>query len=135
LTVFRAGDTATNAVTVIVSGNRDRSAMANETIRYAALDGRLEDLDSIASNHFIPLVSESWTKVFKWSGAGPMSKDEQQELQRTVRKAHAQGRKIRFWATPDQSVVWKELLDAGVDLLNADDLAGLQKFLLSAQAQ
>ena len=36
-------------------------------------------------------------------------------------------------ATPDQPEVWKELLDAGVDLLNADDLAGLQKFLLSRQ--
>lgn len=133
LTVFRAGDTATNAVTVIISGNRDRSAMENETVRYAAFDGRLEDLDSNASNHFIPLVSESWTKVFKWRGVGPIPKDEQQVLRQTVRQAHAQGRKIRFWATPDQSGIWKELLDAGVDLVNADDLAGLQKFLLSAR--
>src|SRR3989441_1743356 len=135
LTVFRSGRTATNAVTVIISGNRDRSVMANETIRYAALDGRLEDLDSKASSHFIPLVSESWTKIFKWRGAGPMPDDEKQKLQQTVTKAHAQGRKIRFWATPDQPEVWKELLDAGVDLLNADDLAGLQKFLLSRHPQ
>src|SRR5213596_3353196 len=66
LTVFHSGRTATNAVTVIISGNRDRSVMANETVRYASLDGRLEDLDSNATRHFIPLVSESWTKLFKW---------------------------------------------------------------------
>ena len=135
LTVFRSGRTATNAVTVIISGNRDRSVMANEAVRYASLDGRLEDLDSNASRHFIPLVSESWTKIFKWRGAGPMSNDEKQKLQQTVTKAHAQGRKVRFWATPDRAEVWKELLEAGVDLLNADDLAGLQAFLLSLQPQ
>src|SRR5207245_11731757 len=97
LTVLRSGSTATNAVTVIISGNRDRSVMASETVRYAALDGRLEDLDSSASRHFIPLVSESWTKIFKWRGAGPMANDEKQKLQQTVTKAHAQGRKVRFW--------------------------------------
>src|SRR5712671_1175856 len=84
LTVFRSGSTATNAVTVIISGNRDRSVMANETVRYAALDGRLEDLDSGASSHFIPLVSESWTKIFKWRGADPMPNDEKQKLRQTV---------------------------------------------------
>ena len=135
LTVFRSGGTATNAVTVIISGNRDRSAMANETVRYAALDGRLEDLDSNASSHFIPLVSESWTRILKWRGAGPMPNDEKQKLKQTVAKAHTQGRRVRFWATPDRPEVWKELLDAGVDLLNADDLAGLQKFLLSSHRE
>ena len=64
-----------------------------------------------------------------------MPKDEKQKLQQTVTKSHAQGRKVRFWATPDQPEVWKELLDAGVDLLNADDLVGLQKFLLGRQRQ
>jgi len=131
LTVFRSGSTATNAVTVIISGNRDRNRMEKETVRYAALDGRLEDLESNASSHFIPLVSESWSKLFKWRGAGAMPKEEKEELAQTVMKSHAQGRRIRFWATPDRAEVWKELLDAGVDLLNADDLAGLQKFLLS----
>jgi len=131
LTVFRSGSTETNAVTVIISGNRDRAAMANETVRYAALDGRLEDLDSTESSHFIPLVSESWTKLFKWRGTGPMAEEEKQELLETVTKAHAQGRKVRFWATPDKPEVWNELLNGGVDLLNADDLAGLQKYLLN----
>ena len=32
-------------------------------------------------------------------------------------------------ATPDDPAVWRELADAGVDLLNADDLAGLERFL------
>jgi hypothetical protein len=46
-------------------------------------------------------------------------------------EAHAKGCRVRFWATPDNPAVWQELLDAGVDLLNADDLAGLEQFLRS----
>ncbi|MEE3055365.1 MAG: hypothetical protein VYB34_16660, partial [Planctomycetota bacterium] len=36
----------------------------------------------------------------------------------------------RFWATPEDPAVWKTLLEAGVDLVNTDDLPGLRKFLL-----
>jgi len=52
--------------------------------------------------------------------------DEKQKLKQTVAKAHAQGRRVLFGHADDG--VWKELLDAGVDWLNADDLAGLQAF-------
>lgn len=134
LTVFRSGSVETNAVVAIISGNRDRGVMSGEAARLSAFDGRLEDLESNAPRAFIPLVSESWTKIFKWRGTGPMPTDEKEKLKQTVAKTHAQGRRIRFWATPDQPAVWKELLDAGVDLLNADDLAGLQRFLLSQPA-
>ena len=41
---------------------------------------------------------------------------------------------MRFWATPDvagpaRDALWRELLAAGVDYLNTDDLAGLEAFL------
>ena len=43
-------------------------------------------------------------------------------------------RKLRFWATPDRpgparAALWRELLAAGVDLLNTNDLGGLRAFL------
>ena len=105
--------------------------MAAETIRYAAVDGRLEDLDSNAPSSLIPLVSDNWSKVFKWHWNGAMPDDVRQTLQQTVDKAHAQGRRLRFWNTPDNPEVWKVLFDAGVDLINTDNLSGLQKFLLN----
>ncbi len=44
---------------------------------------------------------------------------------------------MRFWATPDlagpaRDALWAELLAAGVDYLNTDDLAGLEAFLDAA---
>jgi len=51
-------------------------------------------------------------------------------LKQFVQRAHQQGRRIRFWAAPDNPAGWRELQQAGVDLLNTDDLAGLREFLL-----
>jgi len=131
LTVFREGSVQTNAITVIISGNRAEKTMAADTIRFAAVDGRLEDLDSNAPSSLIPLVSDNWSKVFNWHWNGAMPDDVRRTLQQTAAKAHAQGRRLRFWNTPDNPEVWKVLFDTGVDLINTDDLAGLQEFLLS----
>jgi hypothetical protein len=59
-----------------------------------------------------------------------MPEGERVKLLDLVDRAHAQGRRIRFWAIPDRPEAWGELLKAGVDLINTDDLAGLQAFLI-----
>ena len=129
LTAFRTNATEANAVTVIISGNRARATMAAETLRYAAYDGRLEDLDSTAPVHFIAWISSDWTQGFRWRGDGPMPENERTKLRQIVGKAHQYGRRVRFWATPELPAVWRELLAADVDLINTDDLAGLERFL------
>lgn len=129
LTKFSGDKIETNVVTVIISGNRARATMAKETERFAAMDGRIEDLDSNASIALIPMISDNWTKYFKWRGVGPMPEEERIRLREFVTKAHKQGRKIRFWETPDKPALWKELVAADVDLIGTDDLDALEKFL------
>ncbi|MFI5706300.1 hypothetical protein [Kribbella sp. NPDC051620] len=51
-----------------------------------------------------------------------------------VTTAHDAGYRVRFWETPDipgaaREAVWSELVAAGVDHLNTDDLHGLEDFL------
>lgn len=133
LTRFSPAQTATGAVTVVISGNRARGLMAAEANRLAAYDGRLADLESGDSRHFIPLVSDNWTQHFKWRARPderPLSKAESAKLKQLVERAHEQGRRLRLWATPDNPAMWTALRDAGVDYLNTDDLVGLEKFLL-----
>jgi len=129
LSAFRDGATQTNAVRVIISGSRSREMFAGETVRYAAFDGELKDLDSDASPSFIPWVSSNWGTVFKWRGDGAMPPEELVRLKQIVAKAHQQGRRVRFWGAPDNPGFWAFLRDAGVDLINTDDLSGLEKFL------
>ena len=135
LTEFRPDATETKAVTVIISGNRPKEMMAAEPLRYAGMDGRLADLAGTDAKHFIPLISDNWGLVFKWRGSGDLPEEERQKLKQYVSQAHEQGRRIRFWAAPDNPASWRELRAAGVDLINTDNLAGLEAFLLEARVK
>ncbi len=135
LTIFGSQGRKDGAVLVVVSGNRPLELMRSQPVRYAGYDGRLTDLDSDAPADLIPLISDQWSRHFTWRGDGPMPPQERQKLSDIVQRAHAKGRLVRFWATPDvqsagREAVWRELLSASVDLLNSDDLKGLQEFLL-----
>jgi hypothetical protein len=134
LTRFSQESISTGAVTVIISGNRARQILASEPTRLAAMDGRPEDLDGHAPKSLIPLVSEDWKRLFAWRGTGPFPEEQRVKLKALTEKAHEQGRKIRFWGTADTPPVWSELLNAGVDLINADDLSGLREFLIARDA-
>jgi glycerophosphoryl diester phosphodiesterase len=131
LTRHENDQTITNAVSITISGNRPRDFLAAQSTRYAAYDGRLADLDSNASPALIPLVSDNWRAHFQWRGQGPFPEPERMKLRELVRRAHEQGRTIRFWGNPDEAAGWAALRDAGVDLINTDHIAKLRDFLLS----
>jgi Glycerophosphoryl diester phosphodiesterase family len=129
LTEFSANQTKTNAVTVILSGNRPAKTVASERRRWAGIDGRLDDLAANPSRHLVPLISDNWQTHFEWRGEGPLSPRDDTKLAETVARAHGQGRWIRFWAVPDRPEAWRILRDAGVDLINTDRLRDLREFL------
>jgi hypothetical protein len=133
LTTWKDDRTAPGPVTIVLSGNRARQTITAEPERLLAIDGRLEDLEapSPAPPTLIPWISAPWPRTFQWTGEGPIPEPEKEKLRALVQKSHAQGRQIRFWATPERLQVWRELREAGVDLINTDDLAGLSRFLTS----
>ena len=128
LTAFRGTGVEAKAITVVVSGNRAVAEMAAQPLRFAAVDGRSGDLETNPPAVLVPWVSENWTKLFKWRWQGAMPDGERLALRQFVDKAHAQGRKVRFWSTPDRPDAWALLLDAGVDLIGTDHLGELAKF-------
>ena len=128
LTTSQGDSTQTNAIRVIITGDRSKEMFAGETIRYASFDGDLPDLDSSDSPAVVPWVSSSWTRTFRWRGTGPMPPAEVLKLRNMVDRAHKAGRLLRFWGAPDQEDFWREMSIHGVDLINTDNLAGLQKF-------
>jgi glycerophosphoryl diester phosphodiesterase len=135
LTTFGPTGVKDGAVTAIVSGNRPRELMLQQRVRYAAYDGRMTDLGVTTDPAFMPLISDNWTRHFTWMGKGPMPEEEREKLRTIVETAHANGQRVRFWATPEDEDVWRELLAAGVDYINTDDLAGLQAFLVENDPQ
>ena len=131
LTRFDPEGIRTNAVTVILSGNRPSQTLRGEDQRLVAYDGRLSDLGRELPNGLVPLISDNWQKHFTWRGEGNFPEAERTRLREIVKRVHAEGKMIRFWATPDTEAAWRELDEAGVDLINTDDLAGLASYLRS----
>jgi len=129
LTRFDPEGIKPGAVTVIISGNRPIPYMTAQTSRRAAVDGRLPDLATKPAASLVPLVSDHWGRQFRWNGDGPFPEAEREKLREWVTQAHDQGRRLRFWAVPDRVEAWRVLHEAGVDLINTDDLQGLATFL------
>ncbi|MET7650262.1 MULTISPECIES: phosphatidylinositol-specific phospholipase C/glycerophosphodiester phosphodiesterase family protein [unclassified Streptomyces] len=133
-TTYAHGRVHSGPVTAVISGDRAaRTPMEAQTVRRAFYDGRLSDLGTSQAS-FASLISDNWTLNFTWSGVGAFPEAERQKLRGVVRAAHARGQQVRFWATPDlpgpaRDALWAELLAAGVDHLNTDDLPGLEAFL------
>jgi hypothetical protein len=134
-TSYAHGEVRPGPVTAVISGDRAaRVPMEAQTERLAFYDGRLADLGGTAPASFVPLISDNWTLNFSWLGDGPFPDAEREKLRGITATAHARRQRVRFWATPDlagpaREALWRELLAAGVDYLNTDDLGGLEEFL------
>lgn len=122
------GKKVTQGPVSVVVDNAD-GPIAAEQVRYAAIDGRLNNLEQNVPAELMPWISASWQDTFSWNAKGPMPAEELAKLREIVNKVHGQGKKLRFWALPNPLVVWPVLYKEGVDFLNADSLPMLRDFL------
>ncbi|MEO1437941.1 MAG: hypothetical protein AAFV80_20535, partial [Bacteroidota bacterium] len=112
------------------SGKRDIDAMTAEQANFWVIDGQSAS-ELALDPTFVPRMSYSYKKHFSWKGKGEMPADEYEMLCKMVDAAHYHGKKIRFWASPDNVDVWETLMGAGVDWINVDDLKKFRKFYFS----
>ena len=115
---------------VVITGAIARDLIAQAPVRRAAMDGRIADLDAGADPTLFPIISDKWIDHFTWvGGVERFPPDQRIKLENLVKKAHDAGQKIRFWQTGERTEMWEAERDAGVDLINTDDLPGLAAFL------
>jgi hypothetical protein len=125
---FENGNKKTNAVQVIISGNRDLKMFEGETVRYAAFDGDFSNVGDNVPSTMIPWISINWKTQFTWNGVDALPESERSHLKQLVTRVHAEHRLLRFWNAPDNPRSWTILDEAGVDLINTDDLVGVRNF-------
>lgn len=117
------------AVKAILSGNRPIQLVQQDPDNLVAIDGRLENLeDRNLNSRLFPIISDNW-RHFRWNGEGEFPQHEKDKLISIVKKTHAHGCILRFWATPENENFWGTLREQGVDLIGTDDLDKLSKFL------
>jgi hypothetical protein len=114
---------------ILLSGNKPYEQVLNDSVQYMLIDGGLGEInDSIRTAAIAPRVSARYGSLFTWKGTKKMPLDELTRLRKIVATAHTDHRKVRFWGMPNKPVVWKLLLEEGVDWMNVDDLEGYRVF-------
>lgn len=114
---------------IVISGNRP--AIKNYILypTWITFDGRSTETYPAGLGNRVVLESESLYKFGAWSGQGPISPELKEKLKAYVDRVHAQGRKLRLWATPDSLLGYQTLYDLGVDYIGTDHLSELADFL------
>ncbi|ESK98293.1 hypothetical protein Moror_43 [Moniliophthora roreri MCA 2997] len=137
LTTFSNDTLTRSAITVVGTGNTPLETVKAMSIRDvffdAPLTGLSADSGTIWDATLSPVASTDYEIAVGWDGRGNISEAQLTNLTRFVEDAHLRGIKARFWDTPGwpisaRNAVWRQLLEAGADWLNADDLQAASSF-------
>ena len=131
LSSSKNGDFIQGKITIVLTGHKPVNLLRKENERIAFVD---EDLmqakKDTANRNFYQTASCRYSRLLNWAGDGPMPPPEKTNLCDYVNAAHRLHKKVRLWASPENKIVWQELLNCGVDLINTDQLSNLRHFLL-----
>jgi hypothetical protein len=115
-------------VRIILMRGPSIAVILREETPYFAIDGRYNHLTSDVDASIVPRVSLNYNNYFTWKGKGTMPVHELELLEGIVAMAKSKGRQIRFCAMPHNEIIWETFLNAGVDVINVDDLKRYAEF-------
>ncbi|MFN8340839.1 MAG: hypothetical protein U0V64_04150 [Cyclobacteriaceae bacterium] len=118
-------------VIIFISGNRPLELIVQDPSGALKIDGRPEDLGKGHSSMLMPVISDRFQNWCSWNGKGHPSTDDGEKIRSLANKTHQEGKKLRLWSIPDHEEAWAFLIDCGVDLINTDHLAELNRYLQS----
>ncbi|KAF3384119.1 Altered inheritance of mitochondria protein 6 [Talaromyces pinophilus] len=124
LSYWYGSEFVSRPITIVASGNAPLAQATNTTANPhhdIFMDSRVnESLDGYdTSNTYY--ASADFESAITSSGSAPLSSPNQQKLTDQLIAGHAKGFLVRYWDIPSTDL-WQELVDAGVDRLNVDDL-------------
>ena len=115
-------------VKFVISGNRPRPEKWVTYPPFIQFDGRPSETYTPEQLQRVGMVSESFGK-FSTFGQKDITEAIFHKMKTIVDTVHAQGKQVRFWATPDTETIWKILANMGVDFINTDTPKALRLFL------
>ncbi|PHR99858.1 MAG: alkaline phosphatase [Leeuwenhoekiella sp.] len=113
----------------VISGNRPQPEDYGKYPHFIQFDHQnTDDLKSIDLSN-VALVSVNFKNYSVWNGLGRMVAADLQRVEAVINTAHANGKPVRFWASPDTKTAWATLANLGVDYINTDTPARATDFL------
>ncbi|KAI7089552.1 hypothetical protein KC356_g2359 [Hortaea werneckii] len=130
LTTYSDGTMTSGPVTVIGTGNTPLPAVQSASPRDAFYDAKLPLLSTTQSNltsDVSPIASTSFKRQFGEVRGQTLNTTQVDLLEAQIAAANERGMMARYWDQPEwpvatRNAIWRTLWDAGVGLLNVDDL-------------
>lgn len=108
------------AVKVVITGNVPQAADFHKYPAFISFDGQIDGDYTPEQLKRITLISPPFFEYAQWNGKGTLTADQKERVQAVINKAHAMGKPIRFWGTPEGITAWNTLHTMGVDIINTD---------------
>ena len=119
-------------IKIVVSGNTPSPETFDKYPSFIFFDGR-PDVNYTASQlERIGLISQAFQKYSMWNGEGDLPEKDKKSIVKVIRQIHDKGKKVRFWATPDNIHTWKTMMSLEVDYLNTDKVVQMGDYLRTA---
>ena len=116
-------------VTILISGERPPPDEYKNYPDYIFFDDDLRLFHTPEEWKRVGLVSLSFERYSRWNGEGDIPDSDKKVLTNVIDSVHHAGKKIRFWAAPDNEKSWLTQMKLDVDLIGTDKLQALSAFL------
>jgi alkaline phosphatase len=121
--------TATNYLTIIISGNRPPPTEFKNYPDFIFFDADPGTAHTAQEWKRIGLVSLPFTRISSWKGNEVLKHKDRKALKHIIDSVHTTGKQIRFWAAPDTPASWKWQMKLRADLIGTDKVDELAAFL------
>jgi hypothetical protein len=118
-------------LTIIITGNRPPPAEYKNYPSYIVFDDDLQRAHTAEEWKRVAQVSLNFENYSSWKGEGALVPRDEKLLQAVINAVHRSGKRIRFWAAPDNSRGWQTLMALNADILNTDKVVELRALLNS----
>ena len=122
-------DDLNKPVTILISGERPPPAEYKNYPHYIFFDDDLRVFHTPKEWKRVRLVSLSFERYSHWNGEGNFPDNDRKVLTHVIDSVHSAGKKIRFWAAPDNENSWVTQMKLGSDIIGTDKIHQLSAFL------
>ncbi len=116
------------AVRLVITGDKIPPAEFDKYPDYVFFDARPDVTLTPAQLGRVAMISDYFGKYSKWKGNGPIPERDERKLRAVIDEAHKRGKKVRFWAFPDNPTAWKTAVSLGIDFINTDHPADVVEY-------
>jgi glycerophosphoryl diester phosphodiesterase len=112
-------------LSIIITGNRPPPSEYKNYPSYILFDDDLQLAHTPQQWARVAQVSLNFENYSKWDGEGTLPLPDERLLKSVINAVHAAGKRIRFWAAPDNPAGWQKLMQLKADVLSTDRIDAL----------